>query len=201
MRSQARKVTPKVVRGKVQKKNSHAITFNYWDHDPGYPVIDRQRPGAGRRHLLNKADIQKFIDILPDWDELSKGLKAVVLAPGERGLYGWFEDGVIGICAWERDLWHELSRKFYRANSAIFGRLDVQVEELPDGDFLVKFTENQAKAFQLLDVFLHELGHHHDRMTTKRKMYGDRGESYAEAYATRYMHAIWCEYLKRFPLY
>src|SRR5438477_10427959 len=111
MRSQARKVTPKVVRGKVQKKNSNAITFNYWDHDPGYPVIDRQRPGAGCRHLLNKADIQKFIDILPDWEELSKGLKAIVLAKEDPGYYGWHEAGIIGICAWERDLWQELCEK------------------------------------------------------------------------------------------
>src|SRR5437588_6443657 len=138
MRSQARKVTPKVVRGKVQKKNSHAITFNYWDHDPGYPVIDRERPGAGYQHLLNKSDVQRFIDILPDWDELSKGLKAVVLAADEPGAYGWHDVGVIGICAWDRCLWQEYNAKFFKEHSAVFKRLGVQVELLPDGEALCK---------------------------------------------------------------
>ncbi|HEY3782622.1 MAG TPA: hypothetical protein VGL56_16180 [Fimbriimonadaceae bacterium] len=100
MRSQSRKVTPKVVSGKVQKKSSHEPTFNYWDHDRGYPVIDRQRPGEGHRHLLTKSDIQKFIDLLPDWPELSKGLKAIVLAPDDD-CAGWHSEGVVAICGWD----------------------------------------------------------------------------------------------------
>ena len=45
------------------------------------------------------------------------------------------------------------------------------------------WTEGQARAFQLLHVFLHELGHHHDLITTRRQLRGGRGEAYAERYA------------------
>jgi len=199
MRGQGRKVTPKVIGGKVQKKNSHSVTFNYWDHDPGYPVIDRQRPGEGHRHLLNKADVQRFIDILPDWAELSKGLKAIILAEDED-LYGWHNEGVIGICAWEKDLWQEYTDMFYQEHQAVLERLGVEVEALPSGDFECRFTENQVKAFQLLHILLHELGHHHDRMSTRSKR-SSRGEPYAEAYALEHMDAIWESYVSRFPLY
>jgi hypothetical protein len=194
-----RKSTPKVVSGKVQKKNSHEITFNYWDHDPGYPVIDRQRPGDGYRHLLSKADIQKFIDILPDWAELSVGRKAIILA--ERSdCYGWHSTGVIGICAWDRELWQEYNTKFYLEHVGVFERLGVESVDLEDDYWECRFTEDQAKAFQLLHILLHELGHHHDRMTTKSKR-TSRGEPYAEEYALKYMDVIWAEYVKRFPLY
>jgi hypothetical protein len=200
MRGQGRnKVTPKVVAGKVQKKNSHHITFNYWDHDPGYPVIDRQRPGEGCRHLLTKSDITEFIKLLPDWEELSKGLKAIVLAETDD-CYGWCDEGVIGICAWDRDLWQEYSPAFFEEHAVLLERLGVATEPLPDGGVRCLFTENQAKAYQLLHILLHELGHHHDRMTTKSKI-SSRGEPYAEAYALKYMDAIWAGYIKRFPLY
>lgn len=198
-RAQGRKVTPKVVAGRVQKKNSHAVTFNYWDHDPGYPVIDRQRPGEGHRHLLTKADIQKFIDILPDWDELSKGLQAIVLAEDE-GIYGFHSEGVIGICAWDKDLWQEYDEKFFEEHAAVLERLGVETEILPNGDIECRFTENQARAFQLLHILLHELGHHHDRMSTRSKR-ASRGEPYAEAYALEHMDNIWAAYVGRFPLY
>jgi len=199
MRGSARKVTPKVVDGKVQKKNSHEVTFNYWDHDPGYPVIDRRRPKPGHRHLLTKADIQKFIDILPDWEELSKGLKAIVLSE-EDDCYGWHYQGVVGICAWDKDLWQEYGAKFFAEHSQILDRLGVETVPLPDGEAECRFTENQARAFQLVHIFLHELGHHHDRMTNKSNR-ASRGEPYAEAYALKYMDVIWDAYVSRFPLY
>jgi hypothetical protein len=50
---------------------------------------------------------------------------------------------------------------------------------------MVKWTENTARAYQLLYMFLHELGHHHDRMTTRSRRATARGEPYAESYANR----------------
>lgn len=61
-------------------------------------------------------------------------------------------------------------------------------------------TDSQARAYQLLHIFLHELGHHHDRMTTKRQLSTSRGEPYAEAYARRHEGLIWDRYLKVFGL-
>lgn len=194
-----RKVTPKVVAGKVQKKNSHELTYSYWSHDSAYPVIDRQRPGDGCRHILSTSDIHKFIDILPDWTELSNGLKAIVLAERDD-CYGWCDEGVIGICAWDRDLWVDYEKKFFEEHAEVFQRLGVVSEVLPDGYIQCRFTENQVRAFQLVHILLHELGHHHDRMSTKSKRMS-RGEPYAEAYALEYMDRIWDAYLRRFPLW
>jgi len=47
---------------------------------------------------------------------------------------------------------------------------------------------------------LHELGHHHDRMTTKSKRTASRGEGYAERYALAYADRIWESYLNEFGL-
>ena len=200
MYAHPRKVTPKVRAGKVQKKNNHETTFNYWDHDLGYPVIDREKPGEGCRHVLAKRDIQKFISILPDWREISIGLKAIILAESED-CYGWHSDGVIGICAWDRELWQDYLQDFYDDHAAILDRLGVEAEPLSSKIVRCKFTENQVRAFQLTHIFLHELGHHHDRMTSRKKKSAGRGEPYAEAYALKYMDLIFGQYVRSFALY
>jgi hypothetical protein len=192
-----RRATPKVTGGKVQKKNRHALTPNYWNTVQRVPVIDKERPGRGYRHLLTKKDILEFIEIVPEWDELSTGLNAVLLAPGENNLDGWYGDGVIGICAWDRDIWREVSKPYYHEHEDVFSRLGVESKR--QGNFHVcKFTEGTARAYQLLHIFLHELGHHHDRMTTKRKMFTGRGEGYAEDWAIKYEQIVWDSYLKKF---
>jgi len=55
-----------------------------------------------------------------------------------------------------------------------------------------------AKAFQLIHIFIHELGHHHDRMTTRSKRAVARGEEYAENYARRFEDVIIEEYRRVF---
>ena len=52
----------------------------------------------------------------------------------------------------------------------------------------------------LLDVFLHELGHHHDRLHTRSKRGCARGEPYAERYAKRHGNQLWKRYIERFGL-
>jgi hypothetical protein len=52
----------------------------------------------------------------------------------------------------------------------------------------------------LMDVFLHELGHHHDRVTSKRKKDCGRGEAYAEEFARTMAKRIWPDYVKRFEV-
>ena len=56
----------------------------------------------------------------------------------------------------------------------------------------------QARAYTLLHVFLHELGHHHDRMTSKGQKSTKRGEPYAEAFALRHFHLLFQPYFRRF---
>ena len=68
-----------------------------------------------------------------------------------------------------------------------------------ENGYLCKFTEAQARAYQLLHILLHELGHH-DRITTKSQKRASRGEPYAEAYALTYEAKIWDVYQRRFGL-
>ena len=197
MRQINRNSTPKVTDGKVQKKNNPEWTASYYDTPPPTLVIDRQRPGKGYRHVLMQRDIETFIGLLPEWAELSRGLNAIVLAPGERTTNGWHEPGVVHVCAWETDLWVDYAVSHYDDHKALFDRLGVPTHPIENG-VMCEFSEAQARAFQLLHILLHELGHHHDRMTTKSKARASRGEPYAEAYALRHEAVIWGRYQEAF---
>lgn len=192
-----RKSTPAVRGGRVQKKNDWTRTPNYFNTPQRWPVIDRQRPGAGYRHFLLRRDVEKFIGLLPDWNELSVGLNAIVLAPGEYSTGGWHLPGVVAVCAWDADLWVDYRWDFYEDHKPIFNRLGVPAEPIENG-YLCQFTEDTARAYQLLYILTHELGHHHDRMTTHSKRCASRGESYAEQYALRYEKQIWARYVEAF---
>jgi hypothetical protein len=66
--------------------------------------------------------------------------------------------------------------------------------------YLAEFNETTVQAFLLVHVLLHELGHHHDRMTSPRQRNTTRGERYAEEYARRYEKRIWSAYRQVFKL-
>jgi hypothetical protein len=200
MRRVNRKTSPKVIGGLVQKKNNWAPTADYYNTEQRLPVVDRRRPGKGYRHLLKQKDIHDFISILPDWGELSVGLNAIVLAPGSWDAFGYHVRGVVHVCAWEEDIWTKFSKEGYEDEREILEKLNVECVQIADR-VLCKFTESTARAHQLLATLLHELGHHHDRMTTKSKLYSDRGESYAEAYAKAYAEQIWIEYQEKFGVF
>jgi len=195
-----RRTATRVVDGRVQNKNNHAPTHSIWSDPARELVFQRQRPGPGHRHLLTKEELIEFIAIVPNWETLSTGLKAVLLAPGGGNCMGWCEDGVIAICAWERELWMEQDAEWVADHADLMDRLGIEREKLAWG-VLCKYTERQAKAFQLLHIFLHELGHHHDRMTTKSKGSAANGEPFAEARAYEWERRVWDAYLRRFPLY
>jgi hypothetical protein len=72
--------------------------------------------------------------------------------------------------------------------------LAVERERRPNGDWEVRWTEGQARAFQLLHVLPHELGHHRDRMTTRSRDRAARGEPYAERYAETVFDLLWPEW-------
>jgi len=64
----------------------------------------------------------------------------------------------------------------------------------------VRWTEPQARAYQLLHILPHELGHHHDRITTRSRRRSSRGEPYAEAYANRVLEQVFPSYARAFDL-
>ena len=148
-----RRGTPKVKDGKVQKKNNWTRTPNYYNKPQAMPVIDKKKPGKGCRHVLSRRDIQQFIAIVPEWEELSKELNAIVLAPADfyAGFYTGY--GTIHICAWEKDLWRSWTPRFFTEHKGVLERLGVPYEKDKDGDMLCKFNESTVRAWQLLHIF------------------------------------------------
>lgn len=196
-----RKTNPKVIDGRVQKKNNDRPTHNYYDHPEPELVIDRRRPGPGARHLLKVEDIKTFISIIPNWAELSRGIDAVLLMPYNDNYLGFYNyAGVIKVSAWPSDLWIEVNPALARRKAWIIETIGVETEDLSYGGYLAKFTENQTKAFQLLGTFLHELGHHVDRMNCKGKHDCPGGEPFAIRFEQEMQQRVWPEYVKRFPL-
>ncbi len=123
---------------------------------------------------------------------------------------GWYGRGIVAVCAWDQELEQEWNVDFIQEHKELLNRLGVEQEPVYGEYFgdtsgplnplyrLSKFTETSARGFQLMHVFLHELGHHHDRMTTRSKRRASRGEGYAEEYANKYVEQIWDDYFKVF---
>ena len=182
MHTFGRRARPRVRHGRVQPQNRIRETPSYWNTRLPDIVIDVLRPGRGHRHVVRKRDVEAFIELIPDWAELSRGLSAVILDEG-GDCDGYYAAGrVIAICAFERDLVVDRDAEYVRAHAGIFERLGVETEPHAEGA-LVHFTRGTARAFLLLHVFLHELGHHVDRMTTRSRHDCARGEPFAEAFA------------------
>jgi hypothetical protein len=199
MRSSQRKTGTKVRDGKVTRKNRTELSNHYSQVRQFETVIDRLRPGEGYKHYLTIADVRRFIGILPDWDELSAGLDAIILDEG-GGRMGWHWDGVVAVCAWERELASDWDNEFVEAHAAILDRLGVERKPMPNDPqgTLCYFDEPSIKGFQLMHILLHELGHHHDRMNTRSRRASARGEKYAESYSLKYAEKIWDAYFRVF---
>ena len=199
MRSGHRRTATRVRDGRVQKKNN-------WELDRGDYValeqdeirLDRRPPGRGYRHLLTIADVRAFIALLPAWDEVAIGLDAIVLDAGSADCMGWHRLGVVAVCAWDHELWWtDCDPAWERDYRPVLDLIGVERERV--GECVAfRWTEAQARAFQLLDVLPHELGHHHDRITNRGGARAARGEPYAEAYALRVMDEVWSAYADRF---
>jgi hypothetical protein len=192
-----RRQAPKVKGGRVQKKNNWELSAHYSQVAGLGFVIDRQRPGKGYRHLLRQTDVERFVALLPDWDELARGLDAIVLAEGEFDTHGWCDNGVIGVCAWPRELVESVDHRYAADHHAVLDQLGVPVRRFASV-YRLEWTEETARAFQLLHILLHELGHHHDRISTRSQREASRGESYAERYAVEHGAQIWDRYVAEF---
>src|SRR5262249_12049393 len=113
MRSINRKTAPKSIYGRVQKKNNWVLSPDYYYKTKPHLFIDRKRPGEGYRHILKQKDILEFIAIMPNWKDLTEGLEAIVLSPGDLWTFGYHCSGVVHVCAWPRDLWLTLGKEGY----------------------------------------------------------------------------------------
>jgi len=189
--------------GRVQKKNNWVLDRgDYYAWTQAEIRIDRRDPGLYSRHLITVAQLREFLELLPDWDELTIGLDAIVLDTCREDAMGWCSPGVVAVCAWEADLWQEdVYRWWVDEHRDVLDTLEVECERRDDRRYdVIRWTENQARAFQLLHILPHELGHHHDRMTNRSKLRAARGEPYAENYAIRVMNEVLPIYSTRFDL-
>jgi ribosomal protein L19 len=191
-----RRTATKVKDGRVQRKNRHRPT----GHE-GY-VLDRESPGRGFRHVVTKRDVQAFIDVVPEWDRYSERLERIVLASrregydGEYAFYHREETGAIFLHAWREDLWTELAAPYFGAHQAVLERLGVSYDRLKER-VICRFTEVQARAFMLLHVFMHELGHHYDYIHQKH-IGSTKGEDYAERFAANRFEQLFPPYVRIF---
>jgi hypothetical protein len=51
-----------------------------------------------------------------------------------------------------------------------------------------------------MHVFLHELGHHYDRMQTRKKAHSPGGEVCAETFGEGLADRMWADYFRLFKL-
>lgn len=140
-----------------------------------------------------------FIEIIPEWNRFSERLERIVLASHSQdadGIYAFYhreETGAIFLHSWPDDLWRELDSSYFNAHQTIFERLGLSSNRRK-GRVVCRFTEAQARAFMLLHVFMHELGHHFDRLTQKH-LDSKRGEDYAENFANSRFEQLFPSYL------
>jgi len=64
----------------------------------------------------------------------------------------------------------------------------------------VQFTAATARAFLLVHVLVHELGHHFDCMLTPRREQACRGERFAEEFSRQRQAEIFARYQQEFEL-
>src|SRR3954468_3761621 len=126
MRSGHRRSAMRVRDGRVQKKNNWALDRgDYRARTQAEIRIARKDPGHASRHLITVAQLREFLDLLPDWDQLTIGLDAIVL-DGEQDAMGWCSPGVVAVCAWEADLWWDQAYpSWVDDHRAILDTLDV----------------------------------------------------------------------------
>jgi hypothetical protein len=191
-----RRTATKVKDGRVQRKNHHRPT----GHE-GY-VLDRESPGRGFCHVVSKRDVQAFVEIVPGWDRFSERLERIVLAaPGDHcdGAYEFFhreETGAVYLHAWREDLWTDLTVPYFDHHQHIFDTLAVSYDRQEDC-VTCRFTGAQARAFMLLHIFMHEVGHHYDRIHQKH-LGSSKGEDYAERFATSRFDQLFPAYVRVF---
>lgn len=188
------KSSPRVRSGKQYRAERGASRAKDFNTSREFPEIFRKNPGPHHRHVLHVKHVRSFLSILPQWNELAVGLNAILLAPHKTGCDGFHRPGLVAICAQPRSLRFAVPDWYVQAHRALFKHLNVCVEKTPEG-VVITHTESSLRGFQLLHILLHELGHHHDRMTTRSRKRASRGEGFAESYANIHGELIRGRYL------
>jgi hypothetical protein len=193
MRGLVRKSAPGVKGGKVQKKNRQELSPDIYEHDFEHIVFQRMRPLKGYYHAVTVTDVKRFIAIVPDWEEVAANVRAIVLTPGHPWRAGSYNEvGVIKLDAWPKfaPIWVGETDRWLLEQMG----LEVKSEGLTE----VGLNRSKVRCYQLLGTLLHELGHHADRMGTRRKRSCANGEPFAVAYEHRRQRELWDAYVREF---
>lgn len=186
----------------MQKKHRwdyYEQTYDLPVATPGELPIIKESAIRGARHLVSETDLRCFISIIPGWDQLSNGLHGLVLGTGDDDCYGWHDVGVICVHAWRTPIEESWQPGFYAEHREVLERLTVPVEyDEPSGRYLIGFTKKTAMGFLLMHIFLHELGHHHDRMQTRSRLHAPGEEDFAETFSHEVAATMWPEFYRLF---
>lgn len=197
-RNSPRKTAPKVRDGQVQKKNRWEKSVDADDTlltELGIS-FDTRAPGPGQKHVVTELDVRRFIRCIPDWNTHAEGLRAIVLAPLDDAMGCYDHRGIIYLSTWDQDLFWSCDAEFFEEHRTTLLRLGVPHDQVVDDAIPLYFDERSARAFQLVHIFLHELGHHRDRMTQQGR--SGRGEEFAETWAVRMEEQVWPRYKEFF---
>ncbi len=194
MRLTVRKSAPGVRGGKTRKKNRTALSPDVYVHDFESLVVQRMRPAKGFYHAVTPTEVRRFVALIPDWNDAFSGVKAVILTPGDDECYGRYNNaGVVKLDAWPKDEdAYVPPRKEWLIRA-------MGIEE-PHGDigWFLRLSRDQVRCFLLLGTFLHELGHHLDRISTRSQADASNGEPFAITYEHRRQQELWPAYCREF---
>lgn len=195
-----RRSATKVRDGEVRPKNRRTYSPDYYVTRSTELIIDRKPPGEGFRQVVTIDDVRKFLAIVPGIDELLAGVRVIVIDRGDEERQGWYRRGIVAICAWDAELVvRDWSDQFIFEHASIINYLNVPCERVDDQSVLY-WTRETAKAYLLIHVLLHELGHHQDLMSNRTRAFCPRGEPYAEHFALAREAEIVDRYFRTFRI-
>lgn len=138
---------------------------------------------------MSIGDVRRFLALMSEWRKELDELGEVILERGHPQFdasYRFFD------CTIKLQPWATLSPTWWSGHvwghDSILTRLNVPLEAVGDS-FVCRFTRDTARAYMLLHVFMHEIGHH--LYFVRNGMTSDRSEKYAEEFALRFEGLMW----------
>lgn len=189
IRSTARKTAPKVKDGRVQKKHRHDASEYLALVDGRSFTVLKHRAREGYRHVVQLPDVYRFVELIPSWSTVSNGLSALALdaygCEEQTGCH--YDPGYRAI--WMRPFPEAMqttwSRRYHDVHGEFTSRLGVESVREDDRSVTLTWTLAQARAWQLLHLFLHELSVHAQFMRGGQKPRSEHDAEEAEQYAFR----------------
>jgi hypothetical protein len=83
-----RKTTPKVKEGRVQRKNRTDESEYLALVDGRSFTVIKHRAKPGYRHVLQLPEVYRFVELIPDWATVSKGLSGARMLPAYEKALG-----------------------------------------------------------------------------------------------------------------